>query len=368
MTRVLLVHQPVDGGVGRHVADLALGLPELGFETITCGPAPPDGIDGAREHVPLDLRRPVAPRDLRMVADFARTLDRVRPDIVHAHSSKAGAVARLAKLAHRRIPVLYTPHGFAFAGHFRLRAERRAYREAEWALGRVTDRAVCVCQAEARLARLVVPPARVRVVYNGVPVAGDERAGSAMERLGARGPVICTLGLMRAGKGVETLIDAVPGVLAQHPRAQMALWGDGPETEALRRRAQRRGLAEAVHFLGPTTSPLGAVRGSTVFVMPSWRESFPYVVLEAMSAGLPIVSTDVGGVREAIDDQAHGLLVPPNDPGSLAQAISRMLADEGLRARLGAAARQRVAREFTRPRMLSGLSELYTEILRSCRF
>lgn len=368
MTKVLLIHQPVDGGVGRHVADLALGLPDLGFETVTCGPAPPGGIDGARPHVPLDLRRPVSPRDVRMVAEFARTLDRVRPDIVHAHSSKAGAVARLTRLTHRHIPVLYTPHGFAFAGHFRLRAERRAYREAEWALGRLTDRAVCVCQAEARLARLVVPPARVRVVYNGVPLAGDQPVGDPIERLRALGPVICTLGLMRAGKGVETLIDAVPAVLARHPRAQVAIWGEGPETEALRHRAHLGGIAEAVHFLGPTTSPIAAVRGSTVFVMPSWRESFPYVILEAMSAGLPIVSTDVGGVREAIEDEEHGLLVPANDPGSLAQSISRMLADEDLRARLGTAARQRVAREFTQPRMLSGLGELYTEILRTDRF
>jgi glycosyltransferase involved in cell wall biosynthesis len=382
MTRVLLIHQPVDGGVGRHVADLARGLPGLGFETITCGPAPPAGIDGGREHVPLDLRRSVSPRDLRMVAEFARILDRVRPDIVHAHSSKAGAVARLAKLTHRRIPVLYTPHGFAFAGHFRLRAERRAYRDAEWALGRLTDRAVCVCQAEARLARLVVPPARVRVVYNGVPAAddgvpaagdgvpaaGDGHVVDAMERLGRRGPIVCTLGLMRAGKGVESLIDAAPTVLARHPQAGFAIWGDGPETEALSQRARLRGVADAVHFLGPTTDPVAAVRGSTVFVMPSWRESFPYVVLEAMSAGLPIVSTDVGGVREAIGHEQHGLLVPPNDPGSLAQAISRMLADEDLRARLGAAAHERAGSQFTQQRMLSGLGALYTEILGFGRF
>lgn len=364
MTRVLLVHQPSDGGVGRHVADLADGLAALDYEVITCGPTPEVGIEVEREHIRLDLRRSVSPVDLRMAASFARIVGRVRPDLIHAHSSKAGAVARLAKLRHRRVPVVYTPHGFAFAGHFRLRAERLAYREAERALGRLTDRLVCVCEAEARLARLVAPADRVRVVYNGVPPAPNAPVGPSMEALRRLGPVVCTLGLMRAGKGLETLVDAVPAVLARHPTAQFAIWGDGPETEALIERARLRGVASAVHFLGPTDAPLAALRGATLFVMPSWRESFPYVMLEAMSAGLPIVSTDVGGVREAIADGRDGMLVAPADSVALGRATVRMLDDSDLRTRLGVAARDRVAREFTRHTMLAGLSDLYRQILK----
>ncbi|MGN6870676.1 MAG: glycosyltransferase family 4 protein [Solirubrobacteraceae bacterium] len=369
--RVLLVHQPVDGGVGRHVADLATGLPALGYEVITCGPAPSTAMlgDGEHgEHVYLDLGRAVSPADLRMTAQFARILKRVRPQLVHAHSSKAGAIARLAKLTHGRVPVLYTPHGFAFAGHFRLRAERRAYREAERMLGRLTDRVVCVCEAEARLARLLIPSERVRVVHNGVPNPGEGPPDPAMQQLARLGPVICTLGLMRAGKGVETLIDAMPAVVARHPRAQLAVWGEGPETETLRRRAKLRRVADAIHFLGPTSDPLLALRGSTVFVMPSWRESFPYVVLEAMSVGVPIVSSDVGGVREAIADGEHGLLVAPADSHALARGIALLLDDADRRARLGAAARTRVAREFTQHGMLTSLSKVYTEISAFGRF
>ncbi|MGH2884346.1 MAG: glycosyltransferase, partial [Solirubrobacteraceae bacterium] len=234
MTRVLLVHQPSDGGVGRHVADLADGLVALDYEVITCGPTPAAGLASGHEHIRLDLRRSVSPADLRMAASFAGIVGRVRPDVVHAHSSKAGAVARLAKLSHRRVPVVYTPHGFAFAGHFRSRTERLAYREAERALGRLTDRLVCVCEAEARLARRVAPADRVRVVHNGVPLASPDAPESpAIAALRRLGPVVCTLGLMRAGKGLETLVDAAPAVLASHPTAQFAIWGDGPETGAL---------------------------------------------------------------------------------------------------------------------------------------
>ena len=350
------------------MADLAVGLPSHGYEVITCGPAAPVALNGHRDHVHLDLRRPVSRRDLRLVADLARILDRVRPDIVHAHSSKAGAVARLAKLPGRNARVLYTPHGFAFAGHFRFRAERRAYRAVEQGLGRLTDRVVCVCQAEARLARLVIAPDRVRVVYNGVPDRGEGPATAAIESLARRGPVISALGLMRAGKGFETLIDAMPDVIAQHPLAQVAIWGDGPEQPALRERARMLGLTETIHFLGSAADPVAALRGSTVFAMPSWRESFPYVVLEAMSAGVPVVASDVGGVREAIADGRHGLLVAPQDPAALAGALARALADEELRARLGAAGRHRVATEFSQPKMLSRLHEVYTEILDFGRF
>ena len=368
MTRILLVHQPVDGGVGRHVADLALGLPKLGYEVVTCGPSRPAGVPANHQHVPLDLRRSVSGADAAMVARFTRIVRRVRPDLVHAHSSKAGAVARLAKPGQPRVPVVYTPHGFAFAGHFRSRAERLAYREAERALGLLTNRISCVCQAEARLAHRIAGTRRIRVVYNGVPLAPDGAPSDEMERVRQLGPVVCTLGLMRAGKGVETLIDAAPAVLASHPDAQFTIWGEGPEADALLDRARRHGVERATHFLGPAVDPLVALRGSSVFVMPSWRESFPYVVLEAMSAGLPVVSTDVGGVREAITDGEHGFLVPPQDAGSLARAVTQVLDDDDWRARISEAARGRVIREFSQRRMITGIGEVYTEILNFSAF
>jgi glycosyltransferase involved in cell wall biosynthesis len=368
VTRVLLCHQPADGGVGRHISDLALGLQERGYEVLLCGPAIPPGLaghDGVR-HMSLDLRRAVAPRpDLAAVASFTRILGDVSPDIVHAHSSKAGAVARLARLARPRTPVVYTPHGYSFAGYFSRSAERLAYRGIERILAPLATRVVCVCEAEARLARSVGPSGRVRVAYNGIAPAADGPIDPRVAELAGRGPVIGALTLLRPGKGIETLIDAVPRVLARHPSAQVAILGDGPDLEALRVRAELREVAHAVHFLRQSAYPLQALRGMDVFVHPSWAEAFPYVILEAMSLGRAIVASDVGGVGEALRDGESGLLVPPRDDAAIAEGLLAALDDPSRRERLGAMALLRVSEQFTQARMVDRLASVYDELVGS---
>jgi len=359
MARILLVYQPIDGGVGRHVNDLSLGLARLGHEVVTCGPAPPSAAPGSWTHVPLELRRAVSLRAdigaLRRLGAIVRT---VRPDIVHAHSSKAGALARLARIAHR-VPVIYTPHGYAFAGFFEREPERVAYRLAERLLAPLATRVLCVCEAEAVLARSVGPADRVHVVYNGVDSDPSCRVDPRMAALHDHGPVICALTQLRPGKGMETLIDAIPRLLVDQPEAGIAIWGEGAELEALRRRAQDLGVGSAVHFLGATSDPMSVIRGASLFVLPSWAESFPYVMLEAMSAGIPIVASDVGGIREAVGDDAAGLLVAPREPHELALALTGLLGDTVRCARLGDEARRRVQQRFTVADMVQGVARVY---------
>jgi glycosyltransferase involved in cell wall biosynthesis len=363
VTRVLLVHQPIDGGVARHVRDLANGLSELGYEVSVCGPRTPDGVIESVEHRHLNLQRAVTPRrDLAAVTEFAKIVRELRPDIVHAHSSKAGAVARLGRLFHPRIPLLYSPHLYAFAGYFERSNERRAYRVAERLMAPVTTRVVCVCEAEAHLARSIGPPSRVRVVYNGIAPVSDGTRDPRIAALAHRGPVVGTLALLHRRKGLETLIDATPLILARHPTTQVAIIGEGPELDALRTRAQQRDVAHAVSFLGASKSPLSVLRGIDVFVHPSWAESFPYVILEAMSLGLPIVASDVGGVGEAIVDRESGLLVPPRNERALAQALICLLDDPESRARMGALALRRANTRFTLSAMIERLIDVYDEV------
>jgi glycosyltransferase involved in cell wall biosynthesis len=360
--RVLLCHQPTDGGVGRHVRDIAEGLSEDGFEVILCSPAVPEGTNPALRHVPLDLRRSIVPRaDLAAQVGLARIIAKLRPDVVHAHSSKAGALARLARLARPRVPVLYTPHGFAFAGYFSRELERSAYRLIERSLAPLASRIVCVCEAEARLARSVGADGRVRVVYNGIAPAREGAADPRLAELSARGPVIGALTMLRPGKGLETLIAATPLILARHPDAQMAIVGEGPELGELSALARGLGVDGAVHFLGQSSDPLSALRGFDVFVHPSWAESFPYVILEALSLGRPIVASDVGGVGEALVDGESGMLVPARDDRALAAALVALLDDPARRGALGRQALRRSER-FTRKAMVQQLAGVYAEL------
>jgi glycosyltransferase involved in cell wall biosynthesis len=372
MPRILLVHQPTDGGVGRHVADLATGLARRGLEVTLCGPALPATAFELQDrvaHARLDLQREVSPAaDFRALRDLAAVVREVEPDVLHAHSSKAGVIARLARLTGRRLPLVYTPHLYSFASSFAGGPQRVLYREIERALAPLASRVVCVCEQEASLARAIGPEDRVRVVYNGIPpVATGAPADARMAKLAQLGPVLCAIALLHPRKGLATLVDATPTILESHATAQIAIWGEGPDRQRLQARASELGVAHAVHFLGLCADPTAALGSAEVFVHAALAEAFPYVILEAMSAGVPIVASDVGGVGEAVIDGHSGVLVPPGHSASLAQAVVELLDDSQRRREMGANALARFEDRFTMERMLDGTVSVYGEIAPACR-
>jgi glycosyltransferase involved in cell wall biosynthesis len=351
-----LVTQPADGGVFQHVTTLGTGIAERGHEVLVAGPLESEiGVPVER----LDLVRAISPRaDAGAVAGLARLLRRWRPDVIHAHSSKAGAVARLARGARPRTPLLYTPHGYAFNGWFESEGERSRYRAVERMLAPLTTTVLCVCEAERRLAESV-GSRHTAVVYNGVPEAEAVPAHPRLAELRERGPVVGVLSLLRPGKGLETLIDAAPALLAQHPGASIAIAGEGPDRAALEGRARALGVAESVAFLGLVAGPGPLLGGIDVFANPSWAESFPLSTLEAMQAGLPVAITDVGGAAEAVEPGESGVVVPPRDPEALAGALAGLLSDpDGARA-MGEAARRRVQEHFGIARMVDETLSVY---------
>ena len=356
MSRVLLVTQPTDGGVFQHVTALGTGFAERGHEVLIAGPLESEiGVPTAR----VELVRSISPRtDAGAVARLAGLLRRWRPDVVHAHSSKAGAVARLARAARPRTPLLYTPHGYAFNGWFESERERGRYRAVERMLAPLTTTVLCVCEAERRLAESV-GSRRTEVVYNGVPEAAPTAAHPVLADLRARGPVVGVLSLLRPGKGLETLIDAAPTVLAEHPDASIAIAGEGPDRSALEGRARSLGVEDAVVFLGLIEGPGPLLAGIDVFANPSWAESFPLSTLEAMRAGLPVAITDVGGAAEAIVPGESGDLVPPRDPAALAGALAGLISDPERARAMGEAARRRVEERFGLSRMIDETLAVY---------
>lgn len=183
----------------------------------------------------------------------------------------------------------------------------------------------------------------------------------ARRRLGLpeTAPVIVCLANFTPTKGQAVIVDAMAVLTERFPGIRAVLAGDGPELAALRKRAAAHGVAGSVLFPGSFKEPWDLLRAADVFVLASEIEGLPLVVLEAMSQGVPVVATDVGGMPEAVIDGVTGLLVSPGDPAALAAAITSILSDPAVALRMRHAALARFEQRFTMERMLESHADLY---------
>lgn len=209
------------------------------------------------------------------------------------------------------------------------------------------------------------PPDRIRTVYNGVdpeafPPAGPEPDVPTLSWAGRVDPI----------KGLETLIRAFATVRREIPDARLRLFGGTPRggegyRTACEDLAAELGVADAVTFEGRVEDIRDAYAAGNVVMLSSISEGFPFTLIEAMSCGRATVSTDVGGVREAVGDS--GLVVPPRDPDSMARAALHLLRDPQQRARMGEAARLRVVEQFTLRQTISAFRDIYHDLAASRR-
>ena len=359
--RVLLVSQPVTDGVAVCVRDLAAAGVAAGVDVTVACPAGGDlpgwatGAGASWERV--DMGRAPAPGDAAAAARVRRlAADR---DVVHLHSSKAGAVGRLALAATprgRRPGSAFTPHGWSWLVGGRLAP---AYRAAERALAGVTDTVVCVSGDELDGGRAVLgrAAARARVIENGVDVERFSPGGEAAARDGD--PLLVCVGRLARQKGQDVAVDALARMADR--RARLRLVGTGPEAAAVADRAAAAGVADRVELVGAVPDPAPHLRAADVVLVPSRWDGLSLALLEAMAAGAAVVATRVSGAS-VLD--GVGLLVPPDDPGALAAAADRLLAHPDERARLGAAARARAVERFDVRRSVAATLDLWRELAR----
>jgi glycosyltransferase involved in cell wall biosynthesis len=301
------------------------------------------------------LRRPISPwRDLRGFAELYRLLRRQRPVLLHASSSKAGVIGRLAAVA-ARVPVrVFTVHGWAFSAHSG--AASALYRWADRIAGSTTTATICVSQRErddglnARTCRAD----RTVVIPNAVDV--DAYPQAPLERMVPR---LISVGRLAAPKDWSTLLSALTR-LGPRAFAEMVIVGDGPEREGVEDELARRSLDRRVRLLGERGDVPELLADADVFLLASRSEGLPLSVIEAMAAGLPVVASDVGGLRELVRDGETGTLVPPGDPAALANALRPLVADRELRRRFGSAGRERAKGLFD----LSGFRRAHLELYR----
>jgi glycosyltransferase involved in cell wall biosynthesis len=332
------------GGAQTYVASLLPALVDQ-FEVVVAAHGPGPLLEAARgagarvvalEHV----RRPLSPwRDLRGLLELVALLRRERPDILHANSSKAGVLGRLAA-ALSGVPIrIFTVHGWAFSAHTGIASA--LYKRAERVMRPLTTITICVAESEraSGLATRACDPERTVVIRNGVDVGTP-----VPTRADGAAPTILAVGRLQRPKDPLTLARAL-GLL--RAKFSAVIVGEGPDRPRLEAEIRRLGLERAVVLAGNRSDVADILARADVFVLSSTSEGLPLSILEAMAAELPVVASSVGGVPEAVEDGDTGLLVPPRDPLRLAAALERLLVDPALRHRLGSNGRERVREHFS---------------------
>jgi len=375
--RILHVMESTIGGTRRHLVDAASGLRARGIDVhlaVSTLRQPDFERDLERLEVSgcgilrLPMVREINPgRDLPHLALLSRHLEALRPDVIHTHSSKAGALGRLASVATGIGARVHTPHTFAFLFDAMFPAwKRELFRDVEIALAGHTQRTIAVSETEADTIRRsgVVASDRIRVVANG-PDPAPWLSARAIPRseLGVPEdvPLAAVIGLLNLAKGQDLAIEALvrPGL----ERLHLVVAGDGEMREELEALAQRLGVATRVRFLGHRWDAPGIVAACDFTLLPSRWEGMPYVVLETMAASRPVVATPVDGARDVVRPGETGFLASAIDADAIADACRALLAlDPAERRAMGDRGRERVLANWTADRMVEGLLAVYREL------
>ncbi|AEG03787.1 glycosyltransferase family 4 protein [Sinorhizobium meliloti] len=367
--RLLEVLEPGGGGSGRHFLDLCRGMHARGHhvEAIYSPVRAEDGF--VRELKALGLpaihavgmRRAPGPSDWSCLRAINRIIRTAGPfDVIHGHSSKAGALTRL-RLPGRHVPRVYTPHAFRTMDPTLGRGGRLIYGAIETLLARFfTDHLVTVSGDEfAHALSIGISGKGMSVIVNGVDTPSPDMAQTVRASFGipADAFVFGFIGRLSAQKAPERLLNAFGKAASAVRNSHVVMIGSGELEEEVRAAIAASGLQNRIHLTSAFTGPQ-AVPAFDLLVMPSRYEAMSYVMLEAAAAGRPIIISDVGGAGTAVDHGENGYIVPNSeDVSPLARAMIAAADPDMFRHLAGAAAARRD--RFTLKRMLDETEEVY---------
>lgn len=315
------------------------------------------------------LVSPISPgNDRRALTRLTHLFRQQQFDVVHTHSTKAGAVGRWA--AHRvGVPaIVHTYHGFPFH-QFQSPLRRAAYIAVERRLEPVTDMVLAIGTGVATeaLRRGLARPSALRIVapaVEGRVVEQDpvtRRVGRELLGIDLASPVLGTVGRADYQKAPEIFVEAVDS--ARH-RDIVAVWvGGGPMLEEMREEVRRRSLGSRVHFVGERDDVADLLPAFDLFAMSSRYEGLPCAVVEAMRCGLPVIATSVNSVPDLVLPGVSGVLVPPGRPTLLAEAVDDLLDDPATAKRLAVAGQIRAGQQYDAAELSAVLDEVYSRCL-----
>ncbi len=273
-------------------------------------------------------------------------------DHLHNHFGDSSCTVAMLAAEVAGVPYSFTLHGSAIF-----------FEAKTWRLDQKLDRAAfCACishftRSQAAIFAAPETMSRIHLIHCGI-----EPATLTPVNHEGRATMLMFVGRVVEQKGIGVLFDALDLLQDQAPDLELTVIGDGPDRAALERRAADRGLGDRVHFLGSKAPAdvASLLTTADIFVLPSYAEGVPVVLMEALGTGLPAVASYVGGIPELVEDDVTGYLVPPGDPQVLADRIAALVADPALRNRLGAAGRAKVVADFDAGAEARRLGSLFT--------
>ena len=304
---------------------------------------------------------PIERKGLRGIIAVRRALALTRPDVINTHSSTdAWLVALACRTLRDPPPMVRTRH---------ISAPVPDNRATHWLYTRATRHIVTTGE---RLRETLIrdnryPGDRITSVPTGIDPArfhpGEKGAARRALGLDPSARYVGIVATLRSWKGHLYLVDAFARLVADEPGLRLVIVGDGPMRQPIEERIARLGLASRVTLAGRQERVEQWLQALDAFCLPSYaNEGVPQALLQAMFTGLPVVTTSVGSIGEAVTDGVTGLVVPPKDAPALAEALRRLLDDPALAARLGGAARERAPKQFGLETMLTGMEAVFRRL------
>jgi len=360
----LITRSDAIGGAHIHVRDLSQTMMKDHEVTVMVGGEGPFTEQLRERKIPYvslkNLVRAIHPvKDAKAVVEVARRLRELRPDLISTHSAKAGWLGRTVGRA-LRIPTLFTAHGWSFTEGVPA-MQRRVYIEVERLTAKLATKVITVSEYDRELAlkHRIAPGEKIITVHNGVHDV--DRAHRAKQGPSGSPVRLISVARFEAQKDHPLLIRALASL---RDRAwELTIVGDGPLMAESQQLAKDLGVFERIHFLGLRKNVGELLAASDAFVLVTNWEGFPRSILEAMRAGLPVISSSVGGCAESVTEGVTGYLVPRGDQVTLTDRLALLMDRPELRAQLGANGRARYEAEFTFERLLANTQAVYRDVL-----
>ncbi len=366
-----MIDRPFLGGGQINLLTLARFLDRTMFDVSVCsrdnGPLVQTLGEEGIPHFPVAFSKRM---QRGIVKDLVSLLDTHHFDILHTHGGVAGLFGRwAARRCHTSPRVIHTLHGIHYL-HYRNFFLKYLYVFVERFFSRFSDAVIFVSDADRERGRRfkLAPEDKMVVIKNGINFEAFEAEASLDKQeddldLGSPGPVVGTIARLHRQKGLPYLLRAAKLIRESVPELSVWIVGGGSLFKKLKRLGEKLDLKETVHLLGERSDIARLLSRFDVFVLPSLWEGLPYSLLEAASLAKPVVVTDIDGVREIVEHDETGLLVPARDPERLAEAIVRLLREREHAARLGQKLKNVTQKNFNLSQMLQKIQALYLKLV-----